>query len=75
MPRPVDRPKIPTEFADRLARIMKRRKLNARQLSLALGVTHRTVARWLHDGSHPTLDLALQMARILRVSLDELAGP
>lgn len=52
---------------------MDAKGVSGRDLARRADVSHRAVARWL-EGSYPSLDIAVRLARALGVTLDELAG-
>lgn len=52
---------------------MRRAEISNREMGRRVGVSHAAVARWL-EGSYPSLEIAARVARVLRVTLDHLAG-
>ena len=70
---------LPMSWPTRLAELLKARQWSHADLSRAMGglVSQPTVSRWISEKKFPRLDEAIEVARVLGVSLDELAelGP
>ena len=64
--------KLP-EFGVRLTQYRERMNLSMSQLASRAGVDYMQVYRYEKGQSAPSLDTAIRMAKVLRVSLDELA--
>ena len=62
-------------FGERLRHIRARRGLGVRQLEILAGVPHGIVSRLeRHTRTHPSLPVAVKLARALGVTLDWLGG-
>lgn len=66
---------LPMSWPTRLAELLKARQWSHADLSRAMGgmVSQPTISRWLSDKKFPRLDEAIEVARVLSVSLDDLA--
>ena len=62
------------EFGVRLTRYRERLKLTMTQLANVLSVDYMQISRYEKGQSLPSFDTAVRLAKILRISLDELAG-
>jgi transcriptional regulator with XRE-family HTH domain len=65
------------DWRDRLQRLMKERRFNARSLSLAAGLGASTISEWLNPRKlkQPSLASARAVAEALQVSLDAFFEP
>ncbi len=61
-------------FGARLAKIRKARGLTQTELGLKLGVSQRVLAYYEKDGSQPPGPMLIELANVLKVSVDELLG-
>jgi transcriptional regulator with XRE-family HTH domain len=61
-------------FGDKLARIRKAAGFTQRELARELGISQRMVAYYEGQTEHPPTKLLPEIARVLRVSTDELLG-
>ena len=59
---------------ERLKHYRKLRKMSQEELAIALAIPLNTISKIEHGGRKVTLDEAVQLAEVLRISLDELAG-
>jgi len=62
------------QFGLRLIQYRERQHLSITQLADRLGVDYMQISRYEKGKSLPSLDTAIRLARVLEVSLDELAG-
>jgi transcriptional regulator with XRE-family HTH domain len=62
------------DFAERLRSLRTARGLTQTRLAELLGMPARSYNRWERGGHVPHLAMAIKIAEILRVSLDELVG-
>ena len=60
------------DFGVRLTRLRERLELSITQLAGLLGVDYMQVSRYEKGQSLPSLDTAVRLAQVLKVSLDEL---
>ena len=60
-------------FGHRLRVIMADRGVSVGELAERSGISRQTVGSYLNNGAIPSLQNACQIARVLGVSLDELA--
>lgn len=58
-------------FEEKIALLMKERRLNQTDVAAALGISHTSVGRWC-DGSVPHRRRAIQLAEFFGVSVDDL---
>jgi transcriptional regulator with XRE-family HTH domain len=70
---PAKKPPL-TEFGRRLTALRQARGLTQVQLAEAIGATQRIVSRLETIAEHPTVPLLVELARVLKVSADELLG-
>ncbi len=61
-------------FAEQLKALRSQRKLTQVRLAELLSISPRVYNRWEKGTATPHLDTLVQIAEILRVSLDELVG-
>ena len=61
------------EFGVRLTRAREQRKLTISELARLMGVDYMQISRYEKGQSLPSLDTAVRLARVLKVSLDQLA--
>jgi len=61
-------------FAERLRLLRTQRGLTQTRLAELLGMPARSYNRWERGGHMPHLEMAVKIADILQVSLDELVG-
>lgn len=61
------------EFGVRLTRFRERRKLSITQLAHSCGVHYMQISRYEKGRGLPSLETAIRMAKVLQVTLDELA--
>lgn len=61
------------EFGLRLMQYRERQNLSITELALSLGVDYMQISRYEKGKSLPSLDTAIRLAKVLEVSLDELA--
>ena len=61
-------------FGDRLAEIRKSRGLTQAELGAAVGVSNRVIAYYELESKQPPGAMLADLARALRVSVDELLG-
>jgi len=64
----------PSEFGRRLETLRKARGLTQLQIAQALGSTQRTVSYYETQGGSPPAHVVVTLAKLLRVSADELLG-
>jgi transcriptional regulator with XRE-family HTH domain len=62
------------EFGNRLTQYRERARLSVTQLANQSGVDYMQISRYEKGQSLPSLDTAIRLARVLDVSLDELAA-
>jgi transcriptional regulator with XRE-family HTH domain len=62
------------EFGVRLSQFRKRSRLSTSQLAQSAGVTYMSISRYEKGENLPSLQVALVLARVLKISLDELTG-
>jgi transcriptional regulator with XRE-family HTH domain len=63
----------PREFGVRLTQYRKRLQMSITQLATQAGVHYMQISRYEKGESEPSLDTAIRLAKVLQVSLDELA--
>jgi len=74
---PVEMPrtkKTGSDFGDRLTQLRKERGLTQVQLAEALGATQRAISYYENECDCPPGPILVELARVLRVSTDELLG-
>jgi transcriptional regulator with XRE-family HTH domain len=71
MPR---RKRAGSEFGERLAALRKERGLTQVQLAEALGATQRAMSYYENECDFPPGPVLIELARVLKVSTDELLG-
>ena len=59
-------------FPENLQYIRTRAGITQEQLAEQLGVSRQSVSKWESDASVPELEKLVRMARLFRVTLDEL---
>lgn len=59
-------------FAERLERLIKEKKLTQIAVADAVGIRRPTISDWKKNGSYPTADVAIKIAKILNVSVEYL---
>ncbi len=64
----------PSAFGQRLETLRKARGLTQLQVAKALGTTQRTVSYYENQGGSPPAYVVVALAKLLRVSADELLG-
>lgn len=66
---------LPMSWPARLTELLKARQWSHADLSRAMGgmVSQPTVSRWISEKKFPRLDEAIELAKVLGVSLDDLA--
>lgn len=52
--------------------LLAARKMKARDLAAALGVTENTVSNWTNNTSYPTLTMLYKIAAVLDCGIEEL---
>lgn len=62
------------KFAEQLKSIMEKRGILQRTLSEKLETTEATVSRYCKGFRTPNIETAVEIARVLNVSMDELVG-
>jgi transcriptional regulator with XRE-family HTH domain len=62
------------EFGVRLTQFRVRLKLSITQLANLIGVDYMQISRYEKGKSLPSLESAVRLAKVLKVSLDELTG-
>jgi transcriptional regulator with XRE-family HTH domain len=62
------------DFPERLKQLRMARKLTQTRVAELLGVAPRVYTRWESGNATPHFDTVVQIADVLGVSLDELAG-
>jgi transcriptional regulator with XRE-family HTH domain len=71
MPR---RKRAGSEFGERLAALRKQRGLTQVQLAEAMGATQRAMSYYENECDFPPGPVLIELARVLKVSTDELLG-
>jgi transcriptional regulator with XRE-family HTH domain len=66
--------KAGTDFGERLTQLRKERGLTQVQLAEALGATQRAISYYENECDCPPGPILIELARVLRVSTDELLG-
>ncbi len=61
-------------FATNLKKLRKSKKLSQAELASYLGLSQRTISHYEQGGAEPSLDCLVQIAKLLKVSTDELLG-
>lgn len=61
------------EFGVRLTQFRERRKLSITQLANLIGVDYMQISRYEKGRGLPSLESAVKLAKVLQVTLDELA--
>lgn len=59
-------------FAERLERLIKERKLTQVAVADSVGIRRPTISDWKKNGSYPTADVAVKIAKLLNVSVEYL---
>ncbi len=72
MPRKAHKPD--GDFGQRLARVRKARGLTQVQLAQAIGSTQRAISYYENNGGYPPTPVAVELARALGISTEELMG-
>ena len=62
------------DFGDRLRSLRLKRGFLQKELAARLDVSIQTISGYEHNSATPTLDNAIELARILNTSLDYLMG-
>jgi transcriptional regulator with XRE-family HTH domain len=61
-----------SDFADNLRVLMAKRGWNQQETANAIAVSQANVSRWLSEGHEPSADVLIRIAKVFRVSLDQL---
>lgn len=61
-------------LAQRLYALRKERIKTQEEVALALNVTRQTVSNWETGNAQPSIDKAIEIAKLYGLSLDELVG-
>ncbi|MBR6081195.1 MAG: helix-turn-helix transcriptional regulator [Treponema sp.] len=59
-------------FAERLERLIKEKKLTQIVVADTVGIRRPTISDWKKNGSYPTADVAVKIAKLLEVSVEYL---
>ena len=59
-------------FAERLERLIKEKGLTQVAVADSVGIRRPTISDWKKNGSYPTADVAVKIARLLGVSVEYL---
>lgn len=59
-------------FAERLERLIKEKKLTQTAVADSVGIRRPTISDWKKNGSYPTADVAVKIAKLLDVSTEYL---
>lgn len=59
-------------FAERLERLIKEKKLTQTAVADSVGIRRPTISDWKKNGSYPTADVAVKIAKLLGVSTEYL---
>lgn len=59
-------------FAERLERLIKEKKLTQIAVADSVGIRRPTISDWKKNGSYPTADVAVKIAKLLDVSTEYL---
>lgn len=71
--RPIDEEGTET-FAQRLARLRKQRGLSQVEIAGQLGIAQPNISAYERGEARPSLDILIELTRILKVTSDELLG-
>ena len=63
-----------TDFAKNLRLLRKQNRMSQFMLADKLGVSQRTISHYENGPSEPSLQILCRIARIFKVSVDELLG-
>lgn len=63
-----------TDFAKNVRLLRKQNRMSQFMLADKLGVSQRTVSHYENGSSEPSLQILCRIARIFKVSVDELLG-
>ena len=78
LPDPLAMPKLATAasagFGPRLAALRKAAGYTQQQLADEIGASRRVIAYYEAESEHPPANLLVDLARVLKVSVDELLG-
>ena len=61
-------------FAERLSSMMKKNKMNQKELALKIGVTEAAISRYIGGERDPKIDVVANMATALHTTTDYLLG-
>lgn len=59
-------------FTDRLEALLKAKSMSKTELSELVGCRRQTISDWKKNGSFPTSDIAVKIAKILNTSVEYL---
>lgn len=59
-------------FGDNLRNILKEQNMSRRELAQVLGISEATVSRYINKKQMPTMEVIVNMAYELSISVDEL---
>lgn len=59
-------------FGDNLRDILKEQNMSRRELAQVLGISEATVSRYINKKQMPTMEVIVNMAYELSISIDEL---
>lgn len=59
-------------FGDNLRDILKEQNMSRRELAQVLGISEATVSRYINKKQMPTMEVVVNMAYELSISVDEL---
>ena len=59
-------------FAERLERLLKERMITQIAVADSVGIRRPTISDWKKNGSYPTADVAIKIAKLLNVSVEYL---
>lgn len=62
------------EFAEQLQAIQKQMGITQKKMAEIIGIGQNTLSAYMHDKKTPTLEIAMQISRALKVPIGQLCG-
>ena len=62
------------EIGNKIAEFRKKENLSQEQLAEKIDVTRQTISKWELGETNPNIEQAKKLAKVFKVSLDELTG-
>lgn len=60
------------DFAERLRRVMKKRKISQSMIERKTGIAQSTISRWLSGKTSPDVNVAAYLCQVMEISAQEI---